>query len=342
VLDELLSKLARPLRNVRHQSRFLEKALKLELSPSELESVLEACSRSNTRLGGYYYWYLQKLIIARRFRSMDRRSVLQRLRRLDLTDYGALTRLHEETSERGLLIAIPHHANYILSIIGMAEHLRRYRCVYIFYGSPETRPSNELFDELYRKVFGDEEANVRVIHDNRAGLADAIRSLRARAVVIIMPDVFKDERDTYTLPFCGRPLNVMLGTAAIARKTGSYIAPAVSLVRASSPRFAIWLGQPIKPSNTPDASEMDAIDLTHLDYRTTAQLFQAYERAMADNIIYWQHARTHYTRTVEFPELHSSSIRETSSLFFNDPRIRCVRSRPVSIDTKGGRQCDLH
>lgn len=332
--DRFLLQLGYPLRALKQQFPLAERMLKLQLNPGELESVLEACVRSGSTLGGYYYWYLQKQILARNLRGLDRRRILKRLSSLDLSEYESLIQHGAIAPSTGLIIAVPHHAHYILSIIAIAEHLRHQRQVLVFYGSPETHAGNELFDELHGALFRDEMSNVRVIHDTRSGLTAAIDGLRNGAAVIIMPDVHKQERDTYLLPFCGRPLNVMLGTAALARKTRSRIVPAVSLACRKSLFFRTRFKPAIEPSaiGGPDAPR-EPVDVLHQDYTVTVKLFQALESEMAESIYHWQYARAHYKRKSDFPHLDLHTIETTADLFFKDPRIRCSQQPAISIPT---------
>jgi lauroyl/myristoyl acyltransferase len=332
IASNLLVAMAWPIQLLDGHMQTLDRYLDISLSQHEVEAIRNACSRSNVRLGAYYHWYLQKMIMARRFRSLDKSHVLSRLNGLDRTDYSTLDNIPDDG--RGLLVAIPHFGHYVLSIIGLVETLRSKRNVLVFYGAPATHAGNDLFDRLHMCLYGDEQSNVSVIHDTRAGMAMAIRGLEDGAAVIIMPDVFKNERDTYLIPFCGRPLNVMLGTAALARKTLSRVLPAVSMPSRTSLRF-----------NTVFSSMLDAAlplatsapsppnnDFVHLDYRSTLSLFMRYEEVIAEKIMYWQYSRTHYGRTMDFPYLDKERILKVSELFFNDPRANLGADRVICID----------
>ncbi len=330
-IDQLVLQLGRPLHYIKRPFSLVERVLNLRLQPGELESVLESCTRSDSTLGDYYYWYFQKQILARSLRSLDKRKTLKKLSSLDLSEYESLTR-HGDSQETGLIIAIPHHAHYILSIIAIAETLRHHRQVLVFYGSPATHAGNELFDDLYAALFEDENSNVRVIHDTRRGLTAAIDGLKNGAAVIIMPDVYKHEHGTYLLPFCGRPLNVMLGTAALARKTRSSIVPAISFACRGSLHFGTRFEHVITTwVNGESDAPSEAAAIIHQDYCVTLKLFQAYEIAMSNSIHHWQHARAHYKRKLGFPRLDPSTIEVTANLFFKDPRVRYQQHPTISL-----------
>lgn len=333
-LDRAMLCLARPLRRLHRQSPRLERMLSIDLPAAELDSVLEACSRSGVRLGDYYYWYFQKMLAARRFRGMDRRDILKRLSSSDVSDYDRLDALSDST-DLGLLIAIPHHAHYILSIVAMAERLRHRRRVLVFYGAPTTHVGNELFDDLYGVVFQGECSNVEVIHDTRAGLSSAIDGLKKGAAVIIMPDVHKHERDAYLLPFLGRPLNVMLGTAALARRTGSSILPCISRSYGHGLQFETRC-EPLIPPMVACASDtsLAQVDVVHQDYCVTAKMFQAFESTMSCCIHHWQYARVHYQRKLGFPELRPEELESAAALLFDDPRMRYLQQAALHLSSE--------
>jgi len=205
--------------------------------------------------------------------------------------------------------------------------------VLVFYGSPVTHSGNELFDDVYQAVFGGESSNVSVIHDTRAGLARAIRGLSDGAAVVIMPDVHKHEKDAYLIPFCGRPLNVMLGTAALARRTGAIIVPAVSLSESRGFRFRTRFCQPIDLHEATTTSQStDPAVLIHQDYKTTSRLFETYERSMAHSIIHWQYVRAHYRRKSPFPILSTEQIETAAELLFDDVRVRGLQQPAIPIN----------
>lgn len=317
--------LARPMRCLDHQVAVLGRHLDLVLPPQEFEAVQEACKRSRVKFGAYYHWYLQKKIMARCVRRLSRSEVRAAMGQMDATNYSTL----EGTASQpgGLLVAIPHHGHYIPSIMGMIENLRGGREVLVFYGSPNTHTGNALFDDLHECLYGDMQRDVQVIHDTRNGMARALRGLHNGAAVIIMPDVYKLEKDTYLIPFCGRALNVMLGTATLARKTGAMILPAVSRPFPYTLGFKTVFGPVIKPA----LALSDTDDALHRDYRTTVLMFRSFENWMRAEIVYWQYARTHYAKKREFPDLDQEAIKAVADMFFDDPRINIDLMHPLHL-----------
>lgn len=328
-LHKLLVRATGALRRLARRSVAIEKWLGLELGDQDIRALQIACDRGGVRLGAYYHWYLQKLVVANRLRQLDGPAVQRMIASMDETDYGPLDEACR--AQRGLLIAIPHHGHYILSIIAVAERLRGKREVFVFYGDPATHVGNDLFDQLHGHVWGDSPW-VHVIHDNRAGLVRALRALQKGAVVVIMPDVFKDEHDTLVVPFCGRQLNVLLGTAALARKTSSAILPLVALAQPGL-GFVGKFGTLLQsPADREQGESQSAETIIHNDYRTTLALFHQFETVMDSCMIHWQYVRGHYARTAAFPEIPGDSLDDVTELFFSDPRIKVDLSNAVRVE----------
>lgn len=325
-LHSLLVDAASPMRRLRRRVPLLEKLLRVSLTDQEFRSVEIACERSCVDFGTFYHWYLQKLLVSRHVRRLEKASTLKMVARMDRSDYARVDGLRDDP--RGLIVATPHHGHYILSIVALADRLRASREVLVFYGSPQTHMGNEIFDHLYGRLFGDPSSGVQVIHDNRAGLLRAMRGLKNGAAIVIMPDVYKHEHETFLVPFCDRPLNVMLGTAVFARKTGSVILPMVSQPTAHGLGFTSVFGDVIDES----AGQAEADDTTHADYRVMAKLFRQFEAVMAPDIVYWQYIRSHYMREATFPELTPSSVQSIADLFFVDPRVNVDLRDPIRLD----------
>lgn len=231
-------------------------------------------------------WYLQKLLVKNRIRNIDRAGALAVIADVDYTDYSELSRITSDDS--GVLIAVPHHGHYIFSIINLAEQLRHHRQVLVFYGQAKTHQGNEVFDALHSVIWGDGQG-VEVIHDTRQGMAKAIRGLKNGAAVVIMPDVFQREEDTLIIPFCGRPMNVMLGTAMLARKTGAWILPAVACQHGPAMGFKTWFGKRI--DHAAHEGDVSSVATRIRDYQATRALFGEYESVMSSELMYWQFVR---------------------------------------------------
>ncbi len=315
----VLAHLARPLKLLNVRVNWIEQWLQIPLSEADATHVKEACAKSGgVRLGEYYHWYLQKLMVAKIVRNIDKDGALALINSTDNTDYSPARQITE--SKAGVLVAIPHHAHYIFSMIAFAEHLRRHRKVYVFYGQPGTHKGNEVFDRLYGVIWGDG-SNVEVIHDTRQGMAKAIKGLKNGEVVIIMPDVFQNEDATLALPFCGRPMNVMLGTAALARKTGAWILPLLSTRYGRGIGFRTMFGKRID-QDANDDSALGAEATRIADYAVTRRLFEQYEVVMDTDILYWQNMRQHLAQDRAFQFLEREALPEIATLLESDPALQ--------------------
>ena len=323
--------LLRPLRRSSRRWPAIEWLLGLKLTPREFDSVRAACEASGQPLGAYYYWKLAQVAQVFAFRHLDKRGTLALIARSDATDYAPMGGLLDDP--RGALIAIPHHGSFVFSIVALAERIRRQRPVFIFYETPEVHATNEVFDVLYRRLFVDPSSGVTILHNNRNGLATAIRQLKQGAFVVIMPDVYKDPHDTYQVPFCGRGRSVMLGTAVLARRTRSTILPMLSDPADAGMGFRTRFGTMIEPgAGTEGSGGGSPLLALREDYLTTAALFAQFERFMQQRLMHWQYCRTHFLAEPAPPRLDAAGLARYSALFLQDPRIQVDIGAPIALD----------
>lgn len=318
LVPQLIAHLSRPIRLLNRRFKPLELLLKTPINPQDEKSIREACAASGgVRLGEFYHWYLLKLIVSKTIRGIDREKALSFIRSVDGSDYQPIKQITD--SSAGVLVAVPHHAHYIFSMIGLVERLRHHRRVYIFYGQPNTHQGNEVFDHLCTVIWGDER-NVEVIHDTRQGMAKAIRGLKNGEVVFIMPDVFKQEESTFVMPFCGRPMSVMLGTATLARKTGAWILPVTSATHGRGMGFRTLFGRRIDHGGRTVESDNPEV-MRIVDYQITRQIFDQYEKVMAKELLYWQNMRQHLAQNASYKVLGKNELGVVAEMLLSDPDI---------------------
>lgn len=323
--QRLMINLVKPLRRITERNRWIEKKIKIELSNNDLQAIKSALDFSGEkRLGLYYHWYFQKLIVNNKVKSLKKENLLRLVNDFDKSDYSKLE--IATNSNDGILLATPHHGHYILSIVATVERLSKKKSVLVFYGDPTTHRGNDIFDDLCQILWKDN-PSVAFIHDNRRGLATALKSLSKGSVVVIMPDVFKNEKDTLLIPFCGRQLNVPLGTAVMARKTGSTILPMISKSLANGTAgFETIFGNSFKVS--PSHEQGDLLS----DYSATADMFLEFEKVMRPSIIQWQYAREHFRKQAEFPQLSMPHLEQAIETFLDDPRIKTGDIQLIDLD----------
>lgn len=304
----------------------LERALHLHLSDEDVAAIRASGNRTPARLGAYYHWYLQKALAARIARTATPGVMHRLLDCIDRTDYTALNGLVEPS--RGLLVCIPHHGHYVLSILGLLRHFRS-RERLVFYSAPAIRPGNALFDDLHRRLC-DGDGHFRVVHDTTKGIADVLRGLKRGAVVLLMPDATRAASSPFLIPFAGRQMPVMLGPAVLARRTGARVLPAVSRVEIGHPEFRTALSTPMEYGSS--VANDGAQDEQFNDYRFVLELFRRLETAMEDQFIHWQHVRSHFAQRAAFPSLDAQSGRIAIKAFFKDPRMRAAFRKPIVLD----------
>lgn len=312
----LLAQFTRPLKIVDRRLPWVEKLIQAPLSEDDVALVRAACRQSDgKRMGAFYHWYLQKMLVANAVRGSDRHRLLTLMERADHTDYRAVAPLLD--SARGVLAVVPHHAHYILSIVMMAERYREKRQVLLFYGRPEENPGNEVFDRLSQWFWGPC-SNVGFVHDTPKGLAKAIRALRSGALVFIMPDALRSEDHALAIPFCGRPLSVMLGTPALARKTDAAVLPMISTPHGYGLAFKTRFDCVVPVSN--DAILVaDDVQRLVADYGVMRRIFAFYEQFISVQTLYWQNARRHLSIDGDYRGLSRAQVGLMAELIPHDP-----------------------
>ena len=292
----------------------VERWLDLPLTDHDIQLVRESCA--GVRLGAYYHWYLQKLVVARAINDLDRAKAIDLIQSIDHTDYRRSSRIL--ASGTGVVVAIPHHAHYILSMTALAAHLGKHRKVNVFYGQPATHKGNAIFDHLQHVLFSDPQSGVDVIHDTRQGLARAIKGLRNGEVVFIMPDAFQNEDATMMVPFCGRLMNTMLGTAMLARKTGTWVLPVVSRIHGSGLGFRTWFGERIDSQGEAD-SQLTVEQTRIADYGVIRRMFRQMEDQMASELYLWQNVRAHMALGLKTNLVRSNSLASLADALVRNP-----------------------
>lgn len=315
-LTRLLVVLSSPIRMLDARSKLIERILDLPLMDDDIRLIREACGK--TPIGTYYHWYLQKLVIAKSIRRLDRDRILSLIHDLDHTDYSDVQSVIDGST--GVLIAIPHHAHYILSMTALAEYLGRNRKVNVFYGQPTTHSGNQVFDLLHKTLFSDPASGVNVIHSNRQGLSASIKALKNGEIVFIMPDAFQNEDATLFMPFCGRLMNVMLGTAALARKTASCILPVVSASCGNGLAFKTRFGLRLEPPEK--AFAWSAEQARASDYGVIRAVFGQFEQHMRNELYLWQNVRSHFAKGAKTDLIDTKELNELLSSISMSPIFR--------------------
>ncbi|WP_312319720.1 hypothetical protein [Stenotrophomonas sp.] len=318
---------------IRQPSQKIEKWLELQLSDEDHHAIHTACVEANSHLGDYYRLYAEKKFIASTLRRCNRESLLSLARSMDRTDYPALTASLER--EQGAVIALPHYGHYIITAINLMEHARDRRDVFMLYGNPKKHPGNELFDTLSDILFESPQCRARKLHADARGLATALRALKTGGMVITMPDVCPDEHHAYMIPFLGRRLEIPLGTASLARRSGAALIPAIS--HCDGPlNIRTLFGQQI---DTRDLRSKECTAFSQVDdYRATVEMFVFFESVMRDSPLRWQYVIGHYASSSTFPETRPSDVEATWRTIQESNHLLCARSTAIPLDSQEVRQ----
>ncbi|MDG2526106.1 hypothetical protein P6166_12140 [Stenotrophomonas sp. HITSZ_GD] len=259
----------------------------------------------------FYRWYLVKLLFARVLRSPNRNYILRCVSCLDRTDYRGFDEQLRTSVGRGIVLAIPHHGHYIAAVISLVERARLIRPVVIMYGDPAFHPSNQLFVGVCGALWPAPRYNVEFVHTGKRDLRRCLDSLRRGSVLITLPDAYLDRSDTLEFRFLGRPIDLMLGTASLARRSGAVVQPVVAGVCERSGQMCCRFTNPIEPP----AQNGGDFDPLVFDYRSTMRMFSMIETEMGRQAIYWQYVRQHFLRPVaNEPVSAAELVRATDSL----------------------------
>jgi lauroyl/myristoyl acyltransferase len=311
--------LASPLKRVSARSTWIEQHLDLPLADDDHEQIAKALARDNVNLGRFYHWYLEKALVAHELKDASRERVLAMAEAADTTRRTHLDHLFQDP--RGLVLGIPHFGNYILAIVSLFARYGRDRDIGVFYAPPETNKGNAVFDFIYTLCFqSDPASRTRILHANRAGLAEAIKLLKSGGVLLMLPDVCLNPDDAYLVPFLGRTFDAMLGSSSLARRTNARLVPCMAIPTGNL-AFEIRHADPIECTSDPAATPAPYRDLAS-DYAATARMFATYEAWMAGCTYLWQPIREHFAKTAPFPRLDPQDLQELWPTFLADPRVQ--------------------
>ena len=313
------------LRAISRRVRWVERLLQIEYTDSEFAGIHAVYASAGQGIGDFYYWKAVNAILLVWMKLLDARGIRRLISILE-TSADELPALEPG---QGVIFAIPHHGHFVMSIISIADRVSAGRAVYVFYESPGAHATNALFDVLHKKIFGPESSCVHIIHNDRRGLATALKALGSGAALIILPDVYKDVADTFVFPFLGRQWHAMVGTATLARKTNAVIYPVVSRPGCSFYAFQTILGSPIVPDRE-DASILDA-NVNYLDYRITFKMFTAFAHMMQSSLAFWQYAGTLFLDAKPFACLDTHAIEKHEPLFLSDPRLHVATTDAIVL-----------
>lgn len=321
------ARLAEYMAGLRTRSTEVEFFLDIAMPDREAHAVRRACDASGVTIGAFYCWYFHKARIARLLRQAAAPEILALVARTDRTDYAPLDAWLARPEP--LIVAIPHHGHYVLAMSGLIERIRARRPVMVFYADPKTRRSNEVFDAgIANSHWSQPGSGVQVLHDDRAGLAEALKGLRQGKVLIIMPDVGPDPLQTRLVPFLGGAIPTMLGTATLSRKTGAVVLPVAEAMPNGGLDFATHFAAPMAP---PANDLRDPVATLLSDYSRTCELFAALGELMKSDLYRWQFVRAHFASKLDLPQLEPSFIAPVTEALLASSRANPFAVAPLRL-----------
>lgn len=164
-----------------------------------------------------------------------------------------------EEMDNGIIVCLSHIGLFVPAILSIAGQLRG-RDIAVFYDEPSKNPGNQSWDNLavHLREYGN------VIHNNRRGIANAIKILRKSGVCIMMPDLFSHRKGRLFVPVCGKIWPMYPGTGWLAEKTGADIIYLTTGGPASG-TFTISATRVDRPQSLHDLSERSRIYIRMLE-----------------------------------------------------------------------------
>jgi hypothetical protein len=319
------AELSAHFRSLSGRSAEAERYLDIVLPDEDAGAVALACQASDAGFGDFYAWQLWNTKVAEVLRKEGMRGLFGIVATNDHSDYGALD---EALASGGPLVAaIPHHGHYVLAIMALIERVRARRDVMIFYADPRKRAGNAIFDDGFATChWADLNSRVQLLHDNRDGLAKALRGLREGKVLVILPDVGPDPERTRLVPFLSRALPTMLGTATLSRKTGARILPVVETLGGDGLHFCATFSKELSTASSNDANES-----LYNDYGATCSLFSRLGELMQQSLHRWQFCREFFLSEVQLPRLEPEAVGPIASALLASSRANPFAIPPVHV-----------
>lgn len=287
--------------HITRRSTLIERLIKVPMSEQECSAVKSACDATSMKLGHFYRWYLAKMIFARSLRKGGRKRILEAVAAIEGASESS--ELHHKEGE-GFIVAVPHHGHYIAAIISLVERIKRTRRVLIMYGSPESHPGNEVFDDVCKALWSGPGSGVEQVNTGTADVLKCIRVLREGGVLFTLPDVYTNQRDAYVFRFLGRRADFMVGSAALARGGRATIFPVVPSTCMRSGKMKIRVLPPLKAETDP----RDVYARLAMDYELTKSMVACLEQEMGRQILHWQYVRQVFQAPKGLPVLEPESV----------------------------------
>ena len=193
------------------------------------------------------------------------------LTRVDLEGFGEL----ENVSPGEAVVAFSaHYGHFLLATLCLILRSPKHMRIHILYNAPPVTGLLPTVQELL-PMLG---RPVESIHIDHAGTLRALRALRRGDLVILLADHVPFDGSEIHIPFLGRLMTAMRGTAFLALRSNARLLPFYGFLRGRD-RFTVRVEPSLRLART-GSEEQDL-------YETTAGVFASIERQVLAHPEQW-------------------------------------------------------
>lgn len=175
---------------------------------------------------------------------------------------------------RPVVFVTPHYGPFGLGCLKLIQAIGRQKTVNAFYDPPAKNPSSAGFEALLKGLgYG-----FNPLFNDSTAVLKALRVLKRGEALTMMPDVFDISGHVLYVPFFGRLVPAMAGTALFAIKSQARVVVGYSCPGAGL-QTTVQLGAPMEPQRT-GVLEADIASLT-------ASIFRDMERQIRQAPEHW-------------------------------------------------------
>lgn len=120
-----------------------------------------------------------------------------------------------KASDAPVVFVTPHYGSFPLACLKLIQEIGQIKTINAFYNPPSKNRTSEGFEELFQRLgYG-----FKALFNDDTAVLKALRVLRRGEVLTMMPDVFDVSGHVLYVPFFGRLVPAMAGTALFALKS---------------------------------------------------------------------------------------------------------------------------
>lgn len=175
-------------------------------------------------------------------------------------------------SDAPVIFVTPHYGNFPAGCLKLIKEIGHFKSVNAFYNPPAKNRTSEGFDALFQRLgYG-----FHALFNDETAVLKALRVLKRGEALTMMPDVFDISGHVLYVPFFGRLVPAMAGTAMFALKGRAtvivgYNCPGEGL------SSTLKLGRPLQVERTGDLESDIALLTTAIFRELEAQICAAPE-----------------------------------------------------------------